>query len=56
MQWFWPVSYTHLVEIRVIYDDVGCWKVKDAFFERMRDAGIDVHAFMPVRFPAFRCV
>lgn len=41
------------VEIRVIYDDVGCWKVKDAFFERMRDTGIDVHAFMPVRFPAF---
>ena len=41
------------VEIRVFYDDVGCWKVKDAFFERMRDTGIDVHAFMPVRFPAF---
>ena len=41
------------VGIRVIYDDVGCWKVKDAFFERMRDTGIDVHAFMPVRFPAF---
>ena len=41
------------VEVRLIYDDVGCWKVKDAFFERMRDAGIDVHAFMPVRFPAF---
>lgn len=41
------------VEVRVIYDDVGCWKVKDEFFERMRDAGIDVHAFMPVRFPAF---
>ncbi len=41
------------VEVRLIYDDVGCWKVKDAFFERMRDAGIDVRAFMPVRFPAF---
>lgn len=41
------------VEVRVIYDDVGCWKVKDRFFERMRDAGIDVHSFMPVRFPAF---
>ncbi len=41
------------VEVRLIYDDVGSWKVKDAFFERMRDAGIDVHAFMPVRFPAF---
>ena len=39
------------VEIRLIYDDVGCWKVKNSFFERMRDAGIDVHAFMPVRFP-----
>lgn len=41
------------VEVRLIYDDVGCWKVKDRFFERMREAGIDVHAFMPVRFPAF---
>lgn len=41
------------VEVRLIYDDVGCWKVPNAFFERMRDAGIDVHAFMPVKFPAF---
>ena len=41
------------VEVRVIYDDVGCWNVKSAFFERMRDGGIDVHAFMPVKFPAF---
>ena len=41
------------VEVRLIYDDVGCWRVKDAFFRRMRDAGIDVQPFMPVRFPAF---
>ena len=41
------------VEVRFIYDDVGCWRVSSAFFERMRDGGIDVHAFMPVRFPAF---
>ena len=41
------------VEVRVIYDDVGCWKVPSAFFERMREAGVDVHAFMPVKFPAF---
>ena len=27
--------------------------MKDEFFERMRDAGIDIHSFMPVRFPAF---
>ena len=41
------------VEIRIIYDDVACWKVKNAFFERMRNAGIDIHPFMPVKFPAF---
>lgn len=41
------------VEVRVIYDDVACWKVRGSFYERMRDAGIDVHAFMPVKFPAF---
>lgn len=41
------------VEVRFIYDDVGCWNVPNAFFERMRNAGIDVHAFMPVKFPAF---
>lgn len=41
------------VEVRVIYDDVGCWRVRSSFFERMRDAGIEVHAFMPVKFPAF---
>lgn len=41
------------VEVRLIYDDVGSWRVPKSFFERMRDAGIDVHAFMPVKFPAF---
>lgn len=41
------------VEVRVIFDDVGCWKVKDSFFERMRFEGIEVHSFMPVKFPAF---
>ena len=41
------------VEVRVVYDDVGCWNVKDRFFERMRLAGIEVEPFMPVRFPRF---
>ncbi len=41
------------VEVRVIYDAVGNWKVSDDFFERMRDEGVDTHIFMPVRFPAF---
>ena len=41
------------VEVRLIYDDVGCWRVPRELFERMRRAGIDVNAFMPVKFPAF---
>ena len=41
------------VEVRFIYDDVGCWRVPNRFFEHMRSGGIDVHSFLPVRFPAF---
>lgn len=41
------------VEVRLLYDDVGCWRVKDRFFNRLKAAGIQVYAFMPVRFPAF---
>ena len=41
------------VEIRVIYDDVGCWNVSRPFFERMREEGIETVPFMPVRFPSF---
>ena len=41
------------VEVRVIYDDVGCWHVPNAFFEQMREAGIEVRSFLKVRFPRF---
>ena len=41
------------VEVRVIYDDVGCWNVHHRFFERMREEGIQVVSFLPVRFPSF---
>ena len=41
------------VEVRVVYDDVGCWNISNRIFEDMRRAGVDVHAFMPVKFPAF---
>ena len=41
------------VEVRLIYDDVGCWNVKHSFFERMREEGIEVVPFLPVRFPSF---
>ena len=29
------------VEVRLIYDDVGCWRVKREFFEKMRQEGIE---------------
>ncbi|NDV81802.1 cardiolipin synthase [Bacteroides sp. 51] len=41
------------VEIRVIYDDVGSWETPNAFYEDMRDAGIEVRSFLKVRFPLF---
>lgn len=41
------------VEVRVIYDDVGCWKVPHRFFDEMRGAGIEVRSFLKVRFPLF---
>lgn len=44
---------SHGVEVRVIYDDVGCWHVPNRFFEEMRNAGIEVRSFLKVRFPLF---
>ena len=41
------------VKVRLIYDDVGCWRVGRHFFEQMREAGIEVAPFLPVRFPSF---
>lgn len=41
------------VEVRLIYDDVGCWKVRHRFFEHMREEGIEAVPFLPVRFPSF---
>lgn len=41
------------VEVRVIYDDVGCWHVPHEFFDEMRRAGVEVRGFLKVRFPLF---
>ena len=41
------------VEVRVLYDDVGCWKVPFLFFDEMREAGVEVRGFLKVRFPRF---
>lgn len=39
------------VEVRVIYDDVGSWKLSKQFVETLEEAGVKVQAFLPVRFP-----
>ena len=41
------------VKVRLLYDDVGCWNVKNSFFDEMQDAGMEVHAFLKVAFPVF---
>lgn len=39
------------VEVRLLYDDVGCWNVRSGFFRPLTAAGARVAAFLPVRFP-----
>ncbi len=39
------------VEVRVIYDDVGCWHVPNRFFDEMQQTGVEVRGFLQVRFP-----
>ena len=41
------------VKVRVLYDDVGCWKVDKEFYEYMLCEGIEVQGFLKVRFPVF---
>ncbi len=41
------------VEVRVLYDDVGSWNVKESFFKEMKAAGIEVYPFLKVAFPIF---
>lgn len=41
------------VRIRVLYDDVGCWKVDRSFYEQMLFEEIDAQSFLKVRFPQF---
>jgi cardiolipin synthase len=41
------------LEIRVIYDDLGCWSLSGAYIQSLKDAGVQIFPFMPVRFPFF---
>ena len=40
------------VEVRLLYDDVGCWRVPERFFRALERRGVRTAAFMPVRFPS----
>lgn len=39
------------VKVRIIYDDVGSWSLSNSIIRKMRDTGIEIYPFMPVRFP-----
>lgn len=39
------------VEVRFLYDDVGSWGLSGKFIRSMRQAGVEIHCFMPIAFP-----
>lgn len=38
------------LQVRLIYDDVGNWKVNKKFYEHLRANGVQTVAFLPVKF------
>lgn len=41
------------VEVRLIYDAVGSWRLKKDFFKLLLEAGVKVKPFLPVTLPIF---
>ncbi|MCE7699985.1 MAG: phospholipase D-like domain-containing protein, partial [Methanobacterium paludis] len=39
------------VKVRLIYDDVGSWRLSKKYTQSLEEAGVDVYCFMKVRFP-----
>ncbi len=39
------------VKVRLIFDDVGSWKLGKKYLQSLDSAGIEFYPFMPVRFP-----
>ena len=37
------------VSVRLLYDAVGCNRTSNRYWRALRDAGVDVHSFLPVR-------
>ena len=41
----------HGVEVRVLYDGVGCLKLTKGFFDPLKEAGGEIEVFLPIKFP-----
>ncbi|MDK2917752.1 MAG: cardiolipin synthase [Candidatus Petromonas sp.] len=39
------------IEVRVIYDDVGSWRLKKDYINSLKEAGVKIYPFFPVMFP-----
>lgn len=39
------------IEVRMIYDDVGSWKLPKQYINELKEAGVQVYPFLPVRMP-----
>ena len=39
------------VEVRLIYDDVGSWKLPKKYIKELKEAGVKIDCFIKVRFP-----
>ncbi|MDR3062259.1 MAG: cardiolipin synthase [Dysgonamonadaceae bacterium] len=41
------------IQVRVLYDDVANWKVKNRFYDEMQTRGVEVTPYLKVYFPVF---
>lgn len=41
------------IEVRILYDDVANWRTKNRFYDEMKKSGVEITAYLQVRFPIF---
>jgi len=42
------------VEVRLIYDSVGCWRLSKKYIQDLKNGGVEVYSFFPVVLPIIR--
>lgn len=42
------------VEVRLIYDSVGCWRLSKKYIKDLKNAGVEVYPFFPLILPVIR--